>query len=138
MQDRPTAAELLDAARGFLEADVIPGLEGRKQFHARVAANVLGIVARELALEDRHVAAEWLRLDALLGSATMPSEAEARRTALIARNEALCELIRRVDADGGELGRSVLDHVRRTVREKLAIAKPEILERTGGAGRDDA
>jgi hypothetical protein len=49
MQDRPTREELIDAVRDFLETDVVPALEGTLKFHARVAANVLGIVGRELA-----------------------------------------------------------------------------------------
>jgi aminoglycoside phosphotransferase (APT) family kinase protein len=45
---RPTASELLDAVRGYLTDDVLPATTGQLSFHARVAANVLGIVAREL------------------------------------------------------------------------------------------
>ncbi len=47
---RPTASELLDAVRGFLTDQVMPATGGQVSFHARVAANVLGIVARELEL----------------------------------------------------------------------------------------
>jgi aminoglycoside phosphotransferase (APT) family kinase protein len=47
---RPTASELLDAVRGFLTDQVMPGTGGQLAFHARVAANVLAIVARELDL----------------------------------------------------------------------------------------
>jgi aminoglycoside phosphotransferase (APT) family kinase protein len=47
---RPTASELLDAVRGFLTDQVMPGTSGQLAFHARVAANVLAIVARELDL----------------------------------------------------------------------------------------
>jgi aminoglycoside phosphotransferase (APT) family kinase protein len=47
---RPTASELLDAVRGFLTDQVMPATTGQLAFHARVAANVLGIVARELEL----------------------------------------------------------------------------------------
>jgi aminoglycoside phosphotransferase (APT) family kinase protein len=47
---RPTASELLDAVRGFLTDQVMPATAGQLAFHARVAANVLGIVARELEL----------------------------------------------------------------------------------------
>ena len=32
MQDRPTALELLAAVRGFLEEEIVPGLEGRRRF----------------------------------------------------------------------------------------------------------
>jgi len=47
---RPTASELLEAVREFLTAQVMPASTGQLAFHARVAANVLGIVARELEL----------------------------------------------------------------------------------------
>lgn len=46
---RPTARELLDAVRGYLTEDVMPGTSGRLSFHARVAANMLAIVERQLA-----------------------------------------------------------------------------------------
>ena len=46
----PTTAELVAAVREFLSDDVMPATEGRLQFHARVAANVLAQVERELAL----------------------------------------------------------------------------------------
>jgi aminoglycoside phosphotransferase (APT) family kinase protein len=45
---RPTATELLEAVREFLTGQVMPATTGQLAFHARVAANVLGIVAREL------------------------------------------------------------------------------------------
>jgi aminoglycoside phosphotransferase (APT) family kinase protein len=45
---RPTASELLQAVREFLTGQVMPATSGQLAFHARVAANALGIVAREL------------------------------------------------------------------------------------------
>ncbi|KKK50539.1 hypothetical protein LCGC14_3124020, partial [marine sediment metagenome] len=51
MQDRPTYDELLAAVERFLSQEIVPNTEGARRFHARVAANVLGIVRRELALE---------------------------------------------------------------------------------------
>jgi hypothetical protein len=47
---RPTASELLDAVREFLTDQVMPATSGQLAFHARVAANVLAVVARELEL----------------------------------------------------------------------------------------
>jgi aminoglycoside phosphotransferase (APT) family kinase protein len=47
---RPTASELLEAVREFLTGEVMPATSGQVAFHARVAANVLAIVARELEL----------------------------------------------------------------------------------------
>jgi hypothetical protein len=45
---RPTAAELVAAVADFLGNDVRAATEGQVNFHARVAANVLRIVEREL------------------------------------------------------------------------------------------
>jgi hypothetical protein len=60
--DAPTAAELIAAVRGFLERDVIAGASGRVKFHGLVAANVLGMVERELELGPRHAAEHAARL----------------------------------------------------------------------------
>ena len=49
---RPTAAELLEAVREFLSADAMPALPGELAFRARVAANAVAIVERELAMGD--------------------------------------------------------------------------------------
>lgn len=48
---QPTAAELVAAVAEFLEGDVRAATSGAVNFHARVAANVLRIVEREL-LDD--------------------------------------------------------------------------------------
>jgi Domain of unknown function (DUF6285) len=45
---RPTAAELVTAVAEFLETDVRESTAGQVNFHARVAANALRIVEREL------------------------------------------------------------------------------------------
>lgn len=58
--DRPTAAELIESVREWLERDVSPAVDGRLAFHTRVAMNSLEIVLRELAAGDsmqvRHAA----------------------------------------------------------------------------------
>ncbi|MER3453300.1 MAG: hypothetical protein C4344_06645, partial [Acidimicrobiia bacterium] len=48
---RPSAVELLEAVREFLERDVMSAVEGRVRFHTRVAVNVLAMVGRELAAD---------------------------------------------------------------------------------------
>jgi hypothetical protein len=129
MQDRPTAGELLEAVRAFLEQEVVPALEGPQRFHARVAANVLAIVGRELAGEERQLWAEWRRLSALLGPVGGPPPAGlvALRAAVRERTEALAECIRRGEADAGPFGERLRAHVRETVREKLRVANPSFL-----------
>jgi aminoglycoside phosphotransferase (APT) family kinase protein len=47
---RPTVSELLEAVREYLLGSVLPGTTGQLAFHARVAANALAIVAREVEL----------------------------------------------------------------------------------------
>ena len=128
MQDRPSAAELLDAVRGFLEKDVVPALDGTAKFHARVAANVLAIVGRELTLEPGHLAAEWQRLDALLGTEPMPEDPATLAAAVRRRSATLCERIRSGEADEDPFRAAVLDHVTATVRAKLAITNPKMLD----------
>jgi Domain of unknown function (DUF6285) len=57
--DPPTAAQLAEAVREWLENQVMPNVSGAMQFHARVAANVLAMVEREIKLgpaqQERHV-----------------------------------------------------------------------------------
>ena len=59
MNDRPTASELLEAVAKFLESDVVPALEGKVKYNARVAAHVLGTVRREIECEERQLQDEW-------------------------------------------------------------------------------
>ncbi len=115
-QDRPTAQELLDAVREFLETDLLPVLEGRRAFHARVAANVLKILDREIAQGPALEAAELARLQALLGKDGPLAELNA----LLAKEIRLGKL--------DERRKEVLDHVRQSVREKLLVANPKYLE----------
>jgi acetylornithine/succinyldiaminopimelate/putrescine aminotransferase len=48
LHGRPTAAELVTAVADFLETDVRSATTGQVNFHARVAANALRMVEREL------------------------------------------------------------------------------------------
>src|SRR5205085_9421841 len=111
--DVPTAAQLVEAVREFLEADVMGATEGRVRFHARVAVNVLGMVERELAVgraqEQAHSAAlERLGVadEAELAAAIHDGRLDDRRTELI-------------------------EVLRQTVRAKLEVANPKYL---GDAG----
>jgi hypothetical protein len=126
VQDRPTATELLTAVREFLERDVLPELEGRKRFHGLVAANVLAVVARELEREESALVEEWRRLRDLLAieERMPPARLDALRAAVRTLSAALCERIRRGDADGGPFADAVTRHVRATVADKLRVANP--------------
>ncbi len=96
----------MEAVREFLEADVMPGTEGRLRFHARVAANVVRMVERELALGCSQ---EEARVAELAGLGVR-SEAE------------LAGAIRRGMLD--DRLPEVFAAVRRTVAATLAVAHP--------------
>ncbi|MEX2159785.1 MAG: DUF6285 domain-containing protein [Dehalococcoidia bacterium] len=119
MQDRPTQDELLVAVERFLDEQIVPHVEGARGFHARVAANVIRTVRRELEREEAALDREWEGLDALLGVAQRPGTRPALREALAQRNEELCRRIRETATDRG-----VIDHVRATVRDKLLVTNP--------------
>lgn len=125
MNDEPLAEDLLRAVERFLEQDVVPALDGVAKFHARVAANVVAIVAREIETEAAHTGAEWQGLSRLLGTdEELPEEREARRDALRSANVALVERIRAGDADGGAFRGELLAHLRRITTARLAVAQP--------------
>ena len=129
MQDRPTYSELIEAVQHFLENAAVPGLAGPKKFHARVAANVLAIVRRELEGEHAQLRAEWERLDELLGvGESLPADRADLRERVRARTELLCARIRDGVADHGPWRARVWAHARQTVVEKLAVANPKYLE----------
>jgi hypothetical protein len=64
---RPTAAELLEAAREFVTDEVMPATRSSAavQFHSRVAANALSIVERQLRLGPAQSVRHRAALDAL-------------------------------------------------------------------------
>lgn len=125
MNDRPTGAELLRAVERFLEQEVVPQLDGVRRYHARVAANVVAIVAREIETEEAQLLSEWERLGALLELREQrPDARDALRDAVRARSQALAERIRRGDADAGTWRAELIAHLRRTVADKLAVSRP--------------
>ena len=112
MMDQPTAAELVTAVREFLEKHAMPALTGHTAFHARVAANALAIVARELEQGGKANTEEHQRLRDLL----------ARDGNLEELNRELCSRIRAgvMPLDNPALA----DHLRQTTLAKVAIDQP--------------
>jgi hypothetical protein len=101
---RPLAAELVAAVAEFLETDVRAATSGQVNFHARVAANALRIVERELLDE---------------------SEAESRAALAglgLADEEALAAAIRAGELDGRP--DDVIACLRTVVRRRLTVAHP--------------
>ena len=111
--DQPSMRELVDAVRRFLETRAMPELKGHTAFHARVAANALGIVARELERGAEAQAGELQRLQVLLG----------RADTLEALNRDLCRRIRAGRFTPSTPG--LAEHLEQTARDKLAIDQPQ-------------
>ena len=124
MHDRPTVDELLRAVELLLDEQLVPSLDGSRKYNARVAANVIRIVRRELQHEERQLDAEWRGLDIVLGPAERPATLSSMRQALVERNRELSERIRAGDADAGRFRELVLAHVRDTVHAKLEVSDP--------------
>lgn len=125
MNDEPRAEELLRAVERFLEREVVGRLEGVPRFHARVAANVVAMVAREIETQDDHLRGEWERLGELLDDVEPWPEARADQLdGLRARNETLCERIRAGGADTQPWRGDLLAHLRRTVDDKMEVSRP--------------
>jgi hypothetical protein len=123
MQDRPTSVELLKAAREFCERDLLPALSGRVRFHARVMQNVLAILEREWEGEEPALQEEWRRLQTLLDADDdIPRSFSALRDSVRERNTELGKRIRSGEMD--DRWAEVLDALRATIAEKLAIANP--------------
>ncbi len=112
--DVPTAGQLVEAVREFLERDVLPAASGRQRFHALVAANLLGMVERELA--------------------DGPAQAEEHRTRLAAlgfgsdRELALAIRAGELDDRYAEVRAALLE----SVAAKLAVANPAYLKEPEG------
>ncbi len=125
MQDRPTAPELLGAVREFIATELLPTVsDARLRFRTLVAANLLDMLRRELALEPALLRAEWERLAGLLGDAgpQLANEHELATT-VAAQHATLCTLIREDRTPNGTFA-ALTD----SVRAKLEIANPRYLD----------
>jgi hypothetical protein len=109
--DRPTATELVEAVREWISGSQVAGDIEPNPFHARVAANMLAIVERELALGSEQHDAHVARL-AQLGVRDDRELAAAIRSG-------------QLDDRAAEVRRLVWD----SVRAKLAVANPKYLDR---------
>jgi len=92
--------ELLEAVRHFLRQEVLPELDGFRAYNTRVAANALGIVAREMQLGaglaemDTQIAA-MLDLDTQAGAITQQIALGLRDRTLAVDDELLTYLRQR-------------------------------------------
>lgn len=108
--DVPSAAQLVESVREWIERDLIPSSQGRVQFQARVALTALSIVERELALSDE-----------------LTDRHAARLAALDCADDAELATGIRAGAFDDRLA-EVRTAVRESVVDKLRVANPRYLE----------
>lgn len=112
MQDDPKPTELLAAVAGFLRDVVAAGTEPRTSFLARVSANALDLVGRQITLQAGEEEQERIRLMAILDKAGTLDEL----------NE---DLSRQLAEGGVTLGSEGLaEHLWLTTLAKLAVDQP--------------
>ncbi|HEY2051213.1 MAG TPA: DUF6285 domain-containing protein [Caulobacteraceae bacterium] len=112
MYDPPSPPEILAAVARFLKEEVAPATTGHLSFQARVAANALEMMRRQLELGPGEDAAERERLQALLG---MDGDLLTLTT----------ELSRRIAAGEADLSTPGLaDHLWATALAKMAVDQP--------------
>jgi Domain of unknown function (DUF6285) len=117
VQQPPTAAELLSTVVEVLTDDVVPALTGPVQHHARVAANLVAIVERELRLGGDAATRERAAIAALLDSDDGTSDVATLRARLAAA-------LRSGMADDETIDENVWRTLMAVVRDDLSIAKP--------------
>lgn len=113
LHGRPSSADLVDAVAAFLREDVRAAADERLGYLARVAANVLDGVGRDLALGPDQERRHRERL-AALGFHDQAGLAAAIRAGTIADDDP-----------------ALLAAVREAVTDKLAVANPRYLEQPG-------
>jgi hypothetical protein len=112
MQDTPNPTEILAAVARFLKDEAAPGLSGHLAFQARVAANALEMMRRQIELAPAAEAAELERLKALLSQ-------DGSLASLTA------ELSRRIAEGETDLATpGVADHLWATTLAKMAVDQP--------------
>ena len=111
--DPPSAAQLVEAVREWLESQVMPNVSGAMQFNARVAANVLAMVEREIELGPQQIAAH---LDGLRALGCVDDADLARKIRVGDFND-----------ETGNLRADVEAFVFDSVVDKLRVANPKYL-----------
>ena len=127
MNDWPDAGDLLETARNTFMAEVLPALPEALRYTALMIANAMAIAQREIAAGDAPLRAEYQRLAEILSGIAAAPDGNALRGAVAGYNRRLANEIRAGRFDGEERA-AMLEHLRRTTEEKLAVSNPKALK----------
>ena len=113
MHDHPDPAEILDVATRFVRNELVAALPPALAFNARVLANALDLVARQITQDEQVSVDNTARLSALLQKSGP-------------ERELLGELTRRIEAGKFSLqDPALLDYLWTTTLAKLAVDQPK-------------
>jgi len=107
--DAPSTLQMVEAVREWLENDVMPAVQGRLNFHTRVAINMLAMVEREAVLGDQQ------RVD---------HQARLQKIGAVDDVE-LAQRIRNGEFDDSL--KEVMATLKDSIRDKLLVANPKYL-----------
>lgn len=112
MLDQPTPVEMLEAIAAMIRDQFIPQLPPSAVFHARVAANAVDLVRRELERGDRLERESVDRLRGLLGHEGRAEDLESE----------LCARIRSREMGADTPG--LMEHLMATTLAKMSVDQP--------------
>jgi hypothetical protein len=112
MQDEPMPDEILTLVASFLRDEAASALSGRMAFHARVAANAVELVRRQLSQGAGAEGRELSRLQAIFDSQDDLSSLNARLASGIAEGSQTLQ------------DTALREHLWRTTLEKVAVDQP--------------
>jgi hypothetical protein len=128
MHDRPTAVELVNAVRQYLECELLPTLtDARLKFQTLIAANVLSIAERELQAEEAELSYEYQSLLPVIDFDESARTLTELRPAVRRANERLCARIRDGYYDDPQHFHALMRMLREFVERKLQVANPRYL-----------
>jgi hypothetical protein len=117
MLDSPTPVEILEVVAAMIRDQLVPQLAPDAVFHARVAANAIDLVRRQLQTGDALEAASLVRLQQLLGPQLLDQQGDAA-----ALERELCERIRSGSLTTDSPG--LIEHLMDCTLAKMSIDQP--------------
>ena len=130
MFDQPAARDLVQAVQQHLITNLIPTLPPRQRFQTLVAANVLDIIAREMADGTGLMTDQWHQLANLLGrDGNPPADFTTLHHDITQMNTDLCAAIEAGHFDKPAGFHTLLHHCQQTALAQLTINNPKHLHR---------
>lgn len=126
MNHRPNAQELLAIARDTFTAEILPALPEKLRYSGLMIANAMAIAQREIEAGEAPARAEFERLRKLFHERSQQLAGDALHAALAGYNHRFASEIRAGRFDDQERA-VLLDHLRQTTAEKLAVSNPKAL-----------